>query len=263
MATSNQTSSSRRAEGAIVLRKIGFDDVYAALRQGFADFVDRPSHYAFVILIYPIMGVVIGLWTSGNQALPLLYPLIAGFALVGPIAALGLYEISRRRERGLEASWRHAFDVFQSPQIFSIAVLALLLLAIFFIWLSSAQALYNWTHLAEVQESLGSFAQSVFTTREGWTLLIVGNLVGVLFAAIVLSISIVSFPLLLDRPVGVGAAIAASLRATFLNPMPILLWGAIVGALLFAGSLPLFIGLAVVLPVLGHATWHLYRKLVA
>lgn len=244
------------------LRKIDIGDVKTALKEGLSDFMDKPSHYAFLVLIYPIVGIVIGVWTSGNDALPLLYPLVTGFALLGPIAALGLYEISRRRESGRDTSWRHAFDVVSSPQIMSILAFGAVLLVIFLVWLFSAQALYGLIYPVRAQSSLIDFATDVLTTPAGWTLLVVGNVVGLFFALVVLSISLVTFPLLLDRPVSMAAAIAASSRATLLNPMPVMTWGAIVAVLLFVGSVPLFIGLAVVLPVLGHATWHLYRKLV-
>jgi len=106
------------------------------------------------------------------------------------------------------------------------------------------------------------FLRRVFTTPEGWNLIIVGNLVGFVFAAGVLAISVVSFPLLLDRDVGVVVAVLTSVRAVIENPLQIAAWGLVVAALLVLGSLPLFMGLAVVMPVLGHASWHLYRKLV-
>lgn len=106
------------------------------------------------------------------------------------------------------------------------------------------------------------FLSRVFTTRAGWTLIIVGNGVGFLFAAGVLTISIVSFPLLLDRDVGAVVAVLTSVRAVLRNPLTIAAWGLIVATLLVIGSLPLFVGLAVIMPVLGHSTWHLYRKLV-
>lgn len=245
------------------IRTIDYDDVFDALRLGFADFWARPSHYVFLCLIYPVAGVVLGSWASGADALPLVYPLVSGFALLGPLAAIGLYEISRRREAGLDASWRHALEVRHSPAMPSILAAGALLFAIFLVWLFAAQAVYASTFGTEQPTSLGTFIRDLLTTAEGWRLIVVGNLLGFLFALVVLSISVVTFPLLIDRDVGAVAAIETSARAVIANPGPMLAWGLIVAVGLALGSLPLLAGLAVVLPILGHATWHLYRKVVA
>jgi uncharacterized membrane protein len=245
------------------IRKIGFSDVISALRLGIDDFWEKPSHYVFLCLIYPIVGVVLARWTSGNNALPLLFPLMSGFALIGPIAAIGLYEISRRREAGLDTSWSHAFEVRNSPALPSVIGVGLWLFALFITWLLVAQALYTSLFGPAAPTSLSTFLHEVFTTDHGWTLIVVGNLVGLGFAIVALATTVIAFPLLLDRDVGAFAAIDASVRATVANPLPIALWGLIVAVGLVIGSLPLFAGLAVVIPILGHATWHLYRKTVA
>ncbi|MCR4264912.1 DUF2189 domain-containing protein [Nitratireductor sp. ZSWI3] len=244
------------------LRTIDFADVLGALRSGVEDFWDKPSHYVFLCLIYPIVGVILITWASSGNALQLIFPLIAGFALLGPFAAIGLYEISRRRERGMDTSWRHAFDVRKSAAIPSMVAIGIMLLGIFLVWIFTAQGLYRWLYGDSAPASLIGFIQEVLTTQRGWTLLLVGNLVGFIFALIVLSTTSIAFPLLLDRDVGAYAAIETSVRVMQANPLPMLLWGFIVAALLVIGSLPLFVGLAVVIPVLGHATWHLYRKTV-
>lgn len=245
-----------------VVREIGLEQVGASFRKGLDDFRQNPSHYAFLCLVYPLMGLVIGLWTSGNEALPSLFPLIGGFALLGPLAALGLYEISRRREAGLDTAWRHAFAVLDSPSIVPIAALGLVLMVIFLGWLLSAQMLFDWAFAGENPQSIQAFAGDLFGTARGWTLIVVGNLVGLFFALVALSISVVSFPLLLDRPVGLVTAVETSLRVFARNPKAVLVWGGLVGAALFAGSIPLFAGLAVAVPILGHATWHFYRATV-
>lgn len=245
-----------------VVRHITVEDVFDALRRGFDDFWDKPSHYVFLCLIYPIVGVFLITWTSGGNALQLVFPLMSGFALLGPFFGLGLYEISRRRELNEDASWRHAFDVRQSPAIPSIAVVGGMLLVLFVAWLLTAQALYAWLYGPTAPASMGAFLHDLFTTQRGWTLIILGNLIGFLFALVVLSTTVIAFPLLLDRDVGAYAAIETSARAVLANPVPLLLWGLIVAVALLIGSLPILAGLAVVIPVLGHATWHLYRKLV-
>ncbi|YBV95910.1 DUF2189 domain-containing protein [Phyllobacteriaceae bacterium JZ32] len=244
------------------VRRIGVSDVAAALRQGFDDFWDKPSHYVFLCLIYPIAGLVIARWTSGANTLPLLYPLMSGFALLGPLAAIGLYEISRRRELGLDTSWRHAFDVVRSPAIPSVMAVGILLFAIFIAWLLTAQALYQNLFGAAVPRTIGEFISQVFTTQEGLRLILWGNLIGFGFALVVLCTSVVTFPLLLDRDVGAFPAIVTSIRSVLVNPVAMLLWGLIVAGLLVVGFVTLFAGLAIVIPVLGHATWHLYRRVV-
>lgn len=245
------------------IRKIGVADLAAVLREGTRDFMEMPTHYAFLCFAYPLMGLIIGVWTTSQDLLPLLFPLVAGFALVGPLAALGLYEISRRRELGLDATWVHAFDVLRSPALPSIMTLGLLLMLILFAWLYVAEALYLWLYgTMTVPGSYGQFLSGLLTTSQGWTLIGVGNLIGFVFALVTLSITVVSFPLLLDRNVGVAEAMGTSIRVMKHNPGPILLWGFLVAALLFLASLPLLIGLPLVLPVLGHATWHLYRRTV-
>lgn len=246
-----------------VVRRIHTADLFAALRDGFDDFMQKPSHYVFLGLIYPIVGLLLGMWSTGYNALPLLYPLMSGFAILGPIAAIGLYEISRRREAGLDTSWRHAFKVLRSPAIPSIIVLGLGLLLLFYAWLAVAETLYQSLFGLAAPTSLTGFIDEVLSTPQGWTLILWGNLLGFVFALVTLCTTVIAFPLLIDRDVGVVSAITTSMRAVAANPGPMLLWGVIVALALVVGSIPLFIGLAIVVPVLGHATWHLYRRVVA
>ncbi|CUX61530.1 DUF2189 domain-containing protein [Agrobacterium genomosp. 3] len=244
------------------VRKIGIADIVDALRLGLADFKEKPSHYVFLCLMYPIAGVFLVMWSSGANLLPLIYPLMSGFALIGPLAAIGLYEISRRREQGMDSSWRYALEVRHSPAMPSIIAVGLMLFALFIVWLIVAQSLYTSTFDATGPISLSTFLSDVLTTPQGLSLIIWGNLAGFVFAVIVLATTVVAFPLLLDRDVGAVAAVDASIRATLANPVPVALWGLIVAALLVVGTIPVFVGLAVIMPVLGHATWHLYRKLI-
>ncbi len=245
-----------------VVRKIGPSDLKEALSRGFDDFWAMPSHLLFLALIYPIAGACLAALTFTNNALPLLYPLASGFALLGPLAAIGLYEISRRREMGLEPTWQDAFAVLRSPSIPSILALGVVLLVIFFAWMTTARMLYESLFGYAAPDSYTRFVNEVLTTPQGMRLILLGNILGFIFAAVVLSISVISFPLLLDRDVGAAVAVQTSIRAVMANPLTMALWGVIVAGGLLLGSLPLFVGLAVVMPVLGHATWHLYRHVV-
>jgi uncharacterized membrane protein len=244
------------------IRAIGLGDLGQALRSGLEDFWAMPTHTIFLCLIYPIVGIALGWATFGFNVIPLLFPLAAGFALIGPFAAIGLYELSRRRELGLDTSWRHAFDVVHSPSLPAIVALGLLLLVIFATWLVAAQAIYAANFPEDEPLTLATFARELFTTPNGRNLILVGNAVGFLFAILAFSLSVISVPLLLDRNVGTAVAIATSLKAIYRNPLTMIAWGLIVAAGLVLGSLPIFIGLAIVMPVLGHASWHLYRKVV-
>ena len=252
-----------RTEQRPAVRRIDLADIRRALRLGFDDFRAYRTDVIFISLIYPVIGLVLGRALLHSSFLPLLFPIAAGFALVGPLAAIGLYEMSRRREEGTIVGWTDAFHVVASPAIAAIAVMALILLAIFAVWIGVAHALYALTLGPQPPASLPAFTQAVLGTPAGWTMIVAGLGIGFLFALVVLAISVVSFPMLIDRDVGVGTAIGTSVRACLANPVPMAAWGAIVAFALLLGSLPAFIGLIVVLPVLGHATWHLYRALVA
>jgi uncharacterized membrane protein len=247
-----------------VVRAIAPGDLKDVLAKGLQDFRAMPTHVIFLSLIYPIAGLAIARLTFGYDVVPLLYPLVAGFALIGPFAAIGLYEMSRRRELGLDTSWRHAFDIIHSPSLWAILALGLLLVAIFAVWLFVAHAIYV-ANFGEDERpvALTEFVRRVLTTSEGRNLIVAGNAVGFLFALAAFALSVVSFPLLLDRNVGMAVAIVTSVKAILKSPVTMALWGLIVAAGLVIGSLPFFFGLAVVMPILGHSTWHLYRKAVA
>jgi uncharacterized membrane protein len=244
------------------VRRIGPNDCFSALKEGLDDFFSMPTYPVFVGLFYAVAGIALFAMTSLGNALHLAFPLAAGFALIGPFVAIGLYEMSRRRERGLAVRGRDAFTVLRSPALPSILAFGLLLLAIFAAWIFAAELIYVWLYGPNPPAAATSFFQEVLTTDRGRTLIVVGVLIGFCFAALALAISVVSFPLMLDRDLGLVPALEASLRVTRANPLAGALWGLIVAVALVLGSLPLFFGLAVVLPVLGHATWRLYRKAI-
>ena len=248
---------------APAVRRIGYADLREALERGLDDFAAFRSDVVFLCVIYPIAGLVLARLAFGYDLLPLVFPLVSGFALIGPIAAVGLYEMSRRRERTGEGAWADAFDVSRSHSLGAIIGLGLVLLAIFLLWLGAAMAIYDVTLGPEPPASIAGFVHDVFMTARGWAMIVIGCGVGFLFALLVLSISVVSFPLLLDREVSLGTAVMTSLRAVAANPGPLALWGLIVAGLLVLGSIPALLGLIVVMPTLGHATWHLYRRVVA
>jgi len=247
---------------AFTVRKISLSDLGDALRLGWEDFQAVPTHAVVLCVIYPVLGLVLFRLVLGYSVLPLLFPLAAGFTLIGPFAALGLYELSRRRELGEEAAAWHAMRVLRAPSFGAMLELGILLLVLFGVWIAAADAIYVATFGHAPAATIPDFARRVLTTPEGWSLIIVGCGVGFLFAVVALCVSVVSFPLMLDRHATAIDAIRTSLRAVMMNPIEMAAWGLIVAALLAIGSLPLFVGLAVVLPVLGHATWHLYRKVV-
>ncbi len=244
------------------IQTITVADLREAVRLGVDDFATCRTDVMFLCLIYPVIGLFIAAAEAKGGLLPLLFPTAAGFALVGPFFAVGLYEMSRQREMTGKMRWLDMFNVLRSPSIGAIAVLGLLLIALFFAWLAVAQGIYDLTLGPAPPASVWSFVQEIFTTPAGWTMIILGWTAGVLFAVGVLAISVVSFPMLLDRPVALRTAISASVMAVRRNPVQLGLWGLLVAAALFVGALPCFVGLILVLPVLGHSTWHLYRRVV-
>jgi uncharacterized membrane protein len=267
MATHHGNVTSRAQSGpenaaAPVIRTIGLSELHRALQRGWEDFKAVPSHAIILCIIYPVLGLMLARVVLGYSVLPLLFPLAAGFALLGPFAALGLYEMSRRRERGEQATAWDAFEVVRSPSFGAMLGLGVLLLALFVTWVATAQAIYIAAFGYAGVTGVSDFAERVLTTPQGWWLIVVGCGVGFLFALIALCISVVSFPLMLDRHAGAGDAMVTSLRAVARNPVPMAIWGLIVAVLLVAGSLPAFLGLALVIPLLGHATWHLYRQTI-
>lgn len=245
------------------IRKLHYDDLKTALKKGFDDMSMFRSDVIFVCLLYPLMGMVLVALALQGDYVQLLFPVLSGFALTGPVAAVGLYEMSRRREKGVPVNWLALMDVLRSPKFGGVVILALFHVVIFIIWVMAADLIYTLTvGPSDAPQTMMAFAQTVLTTPAGWAMIVIGLAVGFVFALVVLAISVVSFPLLLDRDVGLVMAVTTSVRVARANPGPIAAWGAIVAGSLALGSIPALLGLVIVMPVLGHATWHLYRRAV-
>ncbi|MDE4097432.1 DUF2189 domain-containing protein [Phaeobacter gallaeciensis] len=243
-------------------RRLSMDDLIHSLAAGLEDFAACRSDAMFLVLFYPVIGLALIVMSLSMNLLPLIVPMIMGFAILGPVAAVGLYEMSSRREAGFKPRWMDAFGVIRSPAFGAILVLGFYLAALFIIWLVAADMIYIRTLGPEPPTSILGFATAVVTTREGWIMAIAGGALGAVFAFAALAMSLVSFPLLLDRHVGLPVAVATSIKVLRKNPVICITWGVIVGSMLVIGAIPFLAGLIIVVPVLGHATWHLYRRAV-
>ncbi len=261
--TYDQTTADLHAPDTLPeVRKITFADLRDALSKGFDDFRHRPSHVFFLGIMYPVLGLILGRLAFGYDVLPLLFPLAAGFALLGPIAAIGFYDLSRRRERGEDASWWKVFQLRRAKSFGAILTLGALLMVVFFVWVWAAGEIYADLFGGVKPKSISDFLNQVFYTENGRRLMVVGNAVGFLFALVSFATSVISFPLLVDRDVSAPVAIVTSLKAIAKNPVTMGVWAIFITAAMVLGSLPFLLGLVVVLPVLGHASWHVYRKVV-
>jgi len=247
----------------IHVRTITDDDLRWSLRKGWEDFGELRGDLVFAGLIYTLLGLAAVVMTTSRPLMPYFFPVVAGVALMGPIAAVGFYELARRRESGREVHWWNFLDVRKRPSRDDMGIVAGLLLLIFFGWMIAAGVLYGLLFGWATPTSIGGFLAMVFTTPTGWALILAGVVVGAVLGWLVLALSVASLPMLVDCDVSAADAVSASWRASHANKSEMIRWGILVGALLVIGSIPLFVGLAVVVPILGHSTWHLYRKLVA
>lgn len=245
----------------VAVRTIAASDLNAALTEGWQDFRAKRGDILLAGLLYPLIGLGAAAVTQG-AGLPLLFPLLAGLSLLGPLVATGFYILARRRELELESSWRHFLDIRNSASFEGVAIVGLLLIAIFGAWLAAAAIIYVAFFGMHTPASVAAFIGEILTTPQGWGLIVVGNLAGLAFAVLVLMLSVASLPMLVDKRIDAGTALRTSMRAVNANRAVMARWGLIVAALLAIGSIPVFLGLAVVLPVLGYATWHLYTRLV-
>ena len=254
--------SAESATPVIPVRTLRPRDLNLSLREGWNDFLAMRGDLIFVGMLYPLIGIATAWVTKSSNLLPLFFPIAAGISLLGPIVAVGFYELARRREAGLESNWLHFFDVRKRPSVDGLVAVAVLLIGIFVLWVAVAGGLYLALWGMSAPDSIGAFLSRLFTTSEGWALIIIGNLVGACFAVLVLAISFVSLPMLVDCNIEARTAVSTSIRAFRANKGMMIRWGFTIGVLLVLGSIPVFIGLAVVLPWLGYATWHLYTHVV-
>lgn len=247
----------------IRIRTIGLPDLWQALRQGYDDFGAKPSSIPLSILFYSLFAFVFTLFAFGEELRYLAFPIVGGFTFIGPLAAMVFFEISRRRERGQDLRWRSAFRFIHTCSFAPILAMSLVMMVLYVAWLFMAELIFFSTFGNSMPGSMAEFVNQLFTTRHGGALIFYGNFVGFLFAFAAMAMSVIAFPLALDKPVSSITAISVSVKAFTSNFYVLAVWGFIVVLLLAIGAALFLIGLSVTLPILGHATWHLYRKIIA
>ena len=262
MATDTIRARKSGTRRRLAVRRIANQDLRWSLKAGLDDFQAMRGDLLFAGVFYVLVGLIAAVVATRSALLPFLFPVVAGVGLLGPLAAVGFYELARRREDGLDSSWSHFLDVQKRPSADDIGIVAGMLLGIFALWLVVAGILWFALFSATAPADVGQFLAMIFTTPRGWMLMLLGSAAGAVFGWVVMATSVVALPLLVDRDVSAAEAVSTSWRAVKANREPMLRWGLTVTALLVLGTIPLVIGLAFVLPWLGYSTWHLYTRLV-
>jgi len=242
------------------IRTLTTDDLRAALTDGWADFKAAPIFGLFFAVIYALggMGLFFGFLRAGE---PFWFiPIAAGFPLLAPFAAVGLYEVSRRREAGEPLKWGPVLGALRGHGDGQLPVMAVVVLLVFGFWVILARGIFA---IFVGASGIGFESLGYLISVQGFAMLIVGTAVGGLIALGLFAVTAFSLPMLLERPVDFVTAIITSIAAVRANGAVMLRWAAIIAGLLLVAMVPLFLGLLVVLPLLGHATWHLYRRVIA
>lgn len=244
------------------INRLRMEDVRAAFADGWRDFRTYPSFGLFFGAIYALGGLFIAAMLSYYHLPWMIIPVAIGFPLIGPFVAVGLYEISRRHRSGEAISWKAVLaEVFRQRER-QLSWMAFVVLFIFWIWIYQIRLLMALFLGFRIPATLDAFFNVVLTTPEGLLFLAVGTVVGAVLAAILFTTTVISMPLLLDHDIDFVTAMLTSMRCVFENPGPMLAFGFTIAVLAFASMIPLFLGLLVLLPVAGHATWHLYRRAI-
>jgi uncharacterized membrane protein len=244
------------------INPLGMNDVTAALKEGLADFRRFPAFGLFFGGIYALGGLFILVALSLYHQPWMIIPVAIGFPLIGPFVAVGLYEVSRRHERGDPITWRSVLtEVFRQRER-QLSWMAFAVLFIFWIWIYQVRLLLALFLGFKIPATLAAFVTVVTTTPQGMLFLVVGTIVGAVIATILFSLTVISMPLLLDHDLDFVTAMLTSIRTVSENMLPMLTFGVIVAVIAILALIPGFLGLFVALPILGHATWHLYRRAI-
>ncbi|WP_322988469.1 DUF2189 domain-containing protein [Hoeflea sp.] len=260
MTDTNTTLTGSAPAGAPPMRTIGFADVKASLADGWADFRAHPGFGLFFGGIYMVGGWLILAFLNRVGAPWMIIPLAIGFPLLGPFVAVGLYEVSRRRRAGEPVTRKGVLAQVFYQRERQLGWMAFVVMFIFWVWVYQVRLLFALFLGFKSFSSWDAFVQIVLSTPEGWGFLIVGTIVGAFLACVLFSTTVIALPMLAEREVDFVTAMITSVAVVVKNPLPMLAFGFIVGLATLVAMLPAFVGLLVILPVLGHATWHLYRR---
>ncbi|WP_298849117.1 DUF2189 domain-containing protein [uncultured Ruegeria sp.] len=244
------------------VNKVTADDITASLKAGFSDFLARPFMSGFFGLFYAVFGILFVWSLVWLGKIWMIIPAVVGFPLVAPFAAAGLYEMSRRLQKGENFGWPEILAVMANQRKREMGWMAFVTLFIFWVWIYQVRIWLAITLQNASFSDFDGFLNTVFFTPQGWTFLAVGTCVGAFLSAVLFSLTVIAMPMLLDRETNFVSAMLTSLRVVSESPVIMLSWAAIISVTMLLSLVPAFLGLIFTLPILGHTTWHLYQRAV-
>lgn len=244
------------------VNKVAAGDITASLKAGFSDFLARPFMSGFFGLFYAVFGILFVWILVWLEKIWMIIPAAIGFPLVAPFAAAGLYEMSRRLQKGESFGWSEILTVMANQRKREMGWMAFVTLFVLWVWFYQFRTVLVIVLQDSSFSDLDGFFNIVFFKPEGWTFLAIGTCVGAFLSAVLFTLTVVAMPMLLDREIDFVSAMLTSIRVVAENPVVMLTWAAIISVTMLLSLVPAFLGLIFTLPILGHTTWHLYQRAV-